>query len=229
MDPNRDLFRAIERNDLDGVRSALAEGANPNARDESTRPRATLPLSSGDTPLITAAKLGRAEIAEELIRAGADVKARDRELGETALHWAVCAYLYPSIISELYLRTAELLIKHGADVNDRENEFGFSPLRLIFFPVFHADLYSFAELLIRNGADPDLRTLEGRKTPYHGGFPDWRSPRECNPRIINSILGKIEREKSISADPPRASDITREARKRGPIAQTKPTATTAKI
>src|SRR4051794_22153160 len=54
-----DLFLAIGRNDLGGVKSLLARGADPNARD-----------SLGGTPLANAAFGGPVPMIETLLRAG---------------------------------------------------------------------------------------------------------------------------------------------------------------
>ena len=58
---------AIVRNDVAAVKSALADGADPDPRD----------ADQGSTPLIFAALFGRDEIAKLLIAAGADVHATD--------------------------------------------------------------------------------------------------------------------------------------------------------
>lgn len=58
----------------------LARGANPNVPD-----------SSGYTPLMNAARYGRAEIAQQLIAAEADLDARHRETNTTALMQALAA------------------------------------------------------------------------------------------------------------------------------------------
>ena len=58
---------AIVRNDVAAVKSALAAGAEVDPRD----------ADQGSTPLIFAALFGRAEIANLLIAAGADVHATD--------------------------------------------------------------------------------------------------------------------------------------------------------
>lgn len=82
---SRRLIGAIENGDVEGVHSALAEGANPNARSE------------GETPLIKAARQGRVDMVRMLIAAGADVNKSWRGLrpvsgifpfGETPLIWA---------------------------------------------------------------------------------------------------------------------------------------------
>jgi ankyrin repeat protein len=59
-----DLIDAVTRNDLEGVRAALAVGADPNARDV-----------RGVSALIHAAARRQGQIAKALIAAGADVNA----------------------------------------------------------------------------------------------------------------------------------------------------------
>ncbi len=70
------------------------------------------------TPLHTAARFGREDLAELLIAGGADVRARDEPAGYTALHLAA---RYGEI------GAARVLIARGADVN-AETRFGGTPL-----------------------------------------------------------------------------------------------------
>jgi ankyrin repeat protein len=78
---NQDLYDAIERHDLEGVRALLHQGADANstsrgfqilsARDPDRRRRFDAP------PLIRAIQLDQPEIAAALLDQGADVNARD--------------------------------------------------------------------------------------------------------------------------------------------------------
>jgi ankyrin repeat protein len=78
---NQDLYDAIERHDLEGVRALLRQGADVNstsrgfqilsARDPDRRRRFDAP------PLIRAIQLDQPEIAAALLDHGADVNARD--------------------------------------------------------------------------------------------------------------------------------------------------------
>lgn len=73
---NSSLFDAIRRGDSDGLKTALASGANPNARDD-----------SGATALMLAAAYASAADVRVLLDAGADVNASN-SYGSTTLMWA---------------------------------------------------------------------------------------------------------------------------------------------
>ncbi|NMO16120.1 ankyrin repeat domain-containing protein [Pyxidicoccus fallax] len=84
------LFDAVLAGDREAVKSKLAAGADPNPFD-----------SEGRTPLMAAARKGRADIVRLLLEAGADPELTD-SLGETALIMAaahgnadVCRLLLP--------------------------------------------------------------------------------------------------------------------------------------
>jgi len=61
-----DLLRVVLSNDIDGLRSGLSQGADPNERDR-----------EGRTLLIKAAIDGKLEIVKLLIDNGADVNVPD--------------------------------------------------------------------------------------------------------------------------------------------------------
>ena len=92
-----DMCTAVRRGDIETVKGLLAKGADTNTGDS----------QFGVSPLSWAALLGQSEIAELLIRNGADVNGRNRD-GGTALHGA--AFLG-------HADTAALLVQKGADVN----------------------------------------------------------------------------------------------------------------
>ena len=92
-----DMCTAVRRGDIETVKGLLAKGADTNTSDS----------QFGVSPLSWAALLGQTEIAELLIRNGADVNGRNRD-GGTALHGA--AFLG-------HTDTAALLVQKGADVN----------------------------------------------------------------------------------------------------------------
>lgn len=75
----KELFQAIEKDDLSGVMDALVKGANINARDDKQR-----------TPLLRACELGREALIAYLINKAPDIDAQDAE-GWTPLHNAVHA------------------------------------------------------------------------------------------------------------------------------------------
>src|ERR1700681_4587789 len=71
------------------VAKLLAAGANPNSV-----------ASSGESPLMTAARTGNAEMVSALLEHGADVNAKERVRGQTALMWAA-SQQHPEIVRVL--------------------------------------------------------------------------------------------------------------------------------
>lgn len=96
------LFDAAAANDVDGVREALAKGANIEARG-----------GGGRTPLVTATKANAVAAASALIEAGADVNAKD-DMQDSA-------FLYAG--AEGLDEILALTLTHGADVRSL-NRFG---------------------------------------------------------------------------------------------------------
>jgi len=79
MDDLKQLLLAIENDDADVVRLLIAmDPALLHARDE-----------DGATPLHCAAYFGRRAIVELLLKAGADLNARDTTYGATPAGWAI--------------------------------------------------------------------------------------------------------------------------------------------
>lgn len=100
------LIVAISRRDDDWAMFILAKGADPNVAAR----------SSGDTPLIAAARVGYAAAASELIALKAKVDAINR-MGETALIVAV---------QQRHVSIVRLLIAAGADPDKADTAAGFS-------------------------------------------------------------------------------------------------------
>jgi len=71
------FFKAVSDGDVARIEEFLRKGVNVNARN-----------ALGQTPLHRAASGGRADVAEMLIKRGADVNAREGWLAQTPLHWA---------------------------------------------------------------------------------------------------------------------------------------------
>jgi len=139
----RDLILAsVKRNDLATVRRLLSEDRLlANARE-----------TDGATPLHWAAHDGFYEIAEFLLRHGADVHAQETtHWGGTPLHWA--AERQPVIV--------ELLLEHGADVNARNCRTEQTPLH---YCARCDDVVEVAKLLLARGANPHLVDRKN-KTP----------------------------------------------------------------
>ena len=94
--PDVDVFKAAGDGNLETIKQHIAAGTDLNQRS---------PDGQKTTPLITAAALGRVEVAKALIEAKADLNLQNKD-GSTALHTA--AFLcYPEIV--------EALLKAGAD------------------------------------------------------------------------------------------------------------------
>jgi ankyrin repeat protein len=141
---DRTLLDAAFICDLIKVRQALADGANPNTRDEDER-----------TPLFSAVLGGSIGLMGLLLEAGADVNARDSH-GFTPLHFAA---------QELLPEMARLLIAKGADVNATDEDGSSVLWRAIFSAHDRHSLNNevVAELLAA-GAKPDQANKAG-ETP----------------------------------------------------------------
>lgn len=103
----------------------------------------------GFTALHLAAFFGHADVAEELLRRGADVAAVARNaLAVQAIHSAAAGN---------HTDVARILLDHGADPNARQ-EGGFTPIHAAA-QNGNDELY---HLLVERGANPDAATDEGR-------------------------------------------------------------------
>lgn len=89
---NRDLVAAVKANDLARTEALLAQGADPNARDDSgmahwrvvsaqRQEDTTLHPYQGPTVLMIACRESRADIADRLLKAGADPNALGVDYG----------------------------------------------------------------------------------------------------------------------------------------------------
>ena len=126
------LHWASHRNDLEAAKLLIAAGADVNAANElgatplwlaaingsaatvkllleaGANPNVALKL--GETPLMAAARSGDVRTVEQLLADGADVDARERERGQSALMWAV---------AQQHADVARMLIRNGADLDAR--------------------------------------------------------------------------------------------------------------
>lgn len=104
------IFELLEVKDLAGLASAIDDGANVNIRNE-----------RGYTPLhVVSATSYDPEFIRVLLRGKADVNAKDKDKGMTALHWAAWG-CRKKIIS--------ILLEAGADKDAKDNR-GRTPLDL---------------------------------------------------------------------------------------------------
>lgn len=112
------LHEAAHLGDAEAFQKLIAEGVDPNQRDE-----------EGNTALHAAAafRYDRRTVIEILIALGGEVNARNTR-GETALHLA-CKGPHPqhrgwdfTSQDPKWVETAEALIAHGADVNAKDQD-----------------------------------------------------------------------------------------------------------
>ncbi len=102
--------------------------------------------------LLEAAKAGNTDTVKALIKAGADIKAKDA-IARTPIHWAAI---------NGYTETVEALINAGADINAQNNIANSSLLHL----AARKDYTETANLLIEKMANVNLQNKDG-ETPLH--------------------------------------------------------------
>jgi uncharacterized protein len=141
LTPSQRLVNAVAESDSAAVRAALADGANPNARD-----RAGCPV------VMIAASRGAAAMVDTLLAAGADVHTRrtDRHAGLDD------APLISLPAANGSLETLEAVLSHGA-TPDASDASGLTPLMCAAF-MGHAAI---AARLLRDGAAADTRDEKG--------------------------------------------------------------------
>lgn len=182
------LHAAVRAGNLDEVERLVAEGAPVDARDD-----------LGSTPLLDAAWAGKPEIADFLIRHGADVNARHREAGSTPLEYAVLtgrpamvglllksgartAGSYREGQSVLHIAAArgaapiiELLLEAKADVQALDSN-GNTPLDSA---VLHGQTRAVETLLRYHANAKYVHPIDGRGALHEAcmrGFPDLVQP-----------------------------------------------------
>ncbi|MCX5924888.1 MAG: ankyrin repeat domain-containing protein [Candidatus Dependentiae bacterium] len=104
---NKDLWRAIYTDNIEGVTQALLDGAHINQLNQ-----------YGDTVLVLACSKGDTGIVELLLNNGADINQQDGH-GDTPLLWA-CYKGHSAIV--------ELLLNRSAHIN-QPNLYGSTPLK----------------------------------------------------------------------------------------------------
>lgn len=143
------LVAAVRGNQLAAVKYLLAHGADPNAW---TRINLRVPEGAAYSPMFVAASQGNREILGYLKSHGADVNAqwsRERALSQTALGAAILAG---------DLQGTQLLIEYGANVNLVPGRGDLPLIQTVHAPKNNVEL---AQLLLRHGADPDIKNADG--------------------------------------------------------------------
>lgn len=139
------LNAAVLNNDLEGVRKAIAAGANLEERYP-----IVCSFSDGHTPLLIACRDGREEIVAELIKAGADVNAVEPVFGAVPLHKAT----YHG-----YVKITQMLAKAaGVNLNYQGPSNGYTPLHDSLWHGY-ADC---AQVLLSAGARTDIVAYDGK-------------------------------------------------------------------
>jgi ankyrin repeat protein len=105
---------------------------------------------TGETPLMTAARTGNANVVKALLLHGANVNTKEGRRDQTALMWAA-AERHPDVV--------QVLVEHGADVHARSKG-GFTPF---LFAAQQGDLES-AQVLLAAGVK-----VNDESTPEDGG------------------------------------------------------------
>ena len=103
-------------------------------------------VNADETPLMHAARAGRAEAVQMMILAGAKVNARESWNGQTALHWAA---------AEGHGAVVEALIEGGADIRQRSNA-GTTPF---MFAVRKGDMRS-VKAFLAAGSDVNEKRVD---------------------------------------------------------------------
>ncbi len=109
--------------------------------------RASNALLTGETILMTAARTGNLAVVDALLAAGADLAAREKDKGQTALLWA---------LAECHRQVVARLVERGADIRAKTTS-GYTPL---LFAVRHGDIDS-VRLFLAKGAPVNETAVDG--------------------------------------------------------------------
>lgn len=155
-DPGMTLLHWAVNEDFKGshremVRFLLERGAKVDARDDIQ----TTPLHL----------VSNKETAELLIKAGADVNAKDSD-GETILYSSARNAANASVTWEMYSGLVGLLISKGADVNAKVNS-GEAPLHIVARQFDEEKSIKVCQMLIEGGAKVNEKDSKGKSPLDH--------------------------------------------------------------
>jgi uncharacterized protein len=151
------LLHSAMAGDLPSVERALRAGADVDAAEQ----------QHGNTALMLAAYTNRSDIVAVLIRAGATIDARDKELNTALMKAAWAGAIDP----------ARQLIDAGADVNAVE----MNAMTALMIASFHGRL-EVVRLLVESGADTDRVDMDGftalrnAEEQAHGAIAQYLAP-----------------------------------------------------
>jgi len=223
------LHWAAYRSDAESTAALLSAGANVNAKNKygvtplalaadqgnaavldlllnaGAKPNDPINfVNSGETPLMHAARSSKVDAVKSLVKAGADVNAKESWNGQTALMWAAAdgdsamvttllelgadlkakshagttAFLLA--VRKGDLPSVQAMLAAGADVNEKRSGDFATPL-LIAVINGHADL---VDLLLEKGADPNAEGGNGRNN-------SWGRPLQAAVHVANWHVSDI--------------------------------------
>jgi ankyrin repeat protein len=147
-----DFFILVETGTPQDVQAAISKGADVNAR---------VGTREETTPLIAAAAYNKdPEVISILLKAGADIDARDLHYGATALIWAANNNQNPEIIATL--------LKAGADI-EAHNKDGETALIVAGWWNLNPEVIT---VLLNAGANAKVKNSEG-KTAFDYAKNNW--------------------------------------------------------
>lgn len=167
--PHFTKVNACDSRNRNSILHALAETClDPTKKDYddivkillSRGARAEVKNKDGATPLQLAAKYKHKNLAETLMRHGADAKICDAD-GQNALHF-LCQIQLPEVDRVMEREMVELFITEGCDVDARTKN-QMTALHL----AASSGCDGIAEALIQHGADVHAREIENLDTPLH--------------------------------------------------------------
>ena len=178
------LINSVRNNDINMVKTALANGADINYNSNQTTPLVTainsenlemvkyLVDNGADvnmkyywraynqhkmTPILYAIEKRNFKVVKYLIEKGADINATYEGNGNTAL-------MFATVVADMPI--FQLLLQQKADINQGDNN-SFTPLMMVAarssYPYIKDEnrIYM-AKLLLKAGADPTKRTVDGK-------------------------------------------------------------------